>query len=311
MNLERRKNLMVILSSLAGIAVGLFMLVAIQGRMEKMQAPHIDFGELLWVPDWRVPHILALGDDDTAADLLWIRSVFYVGAYHKHTDHLNHDHEHHIDYTYHRGHDTAHKGEHDHLDHPVHDHKDHLHTNAHADQKSVAEGVQTDSIIDFKEFDFRNISFIRNTLKGYLDDDEALHLYHLFDVVTDLDPRFITPYHQGAMFLILMAGRWEQALKLLDKGIENRPDRWEMFFYKGFVRLFYQNDKAGAEKNIRAAAMKKDAPFFVVRFAAALQVGLGKIPMGIEFLRSLYETTGDERLKADIEKLIELYKGKL
>jgi len=91
---------------------------------------------------------------------------------------------------------------------------------------------------------------------------------------------------------------------LLDKGIRQRSDRWEMPYFKGFIHLFFMNDKLGAAREIRAAATKRNAPGFVIRLAAALQVGLGRLETAIEFLRSLAEVTEDEQLKRQIEDII-------
>ncbi len=285
------------------LAACLTLLIFLQSRMEKLHAVRFDFGELLWVPDARIPHILALGDDNTAADMLWIRSIFYVGAYHG----LSHEHHQHADGEpehHHSGygrHLREHVEKHDHEhEHAVHDHN---HDIEHTGEHHTGER----DTLSFHNVDFREIPIIRNTLKGYLEKDEALHMYHLFNVITDLDPMFATPYFQGAIYLLVMAGRWEDALVLLEKGIRNRPDRWEMYYFKGFVNLFYQNDKIAAANELKRAAMQKDAPGYVMKFAATLHAGLGDLETALEFLRTLTEITEDKEMKARIEKQIEAY----
>ncbi|NQU04745.1 MAG: hypothetical protein HQ568_01530 [Calditrichaeota bacterium] len=309
-----------LLLTVALLALGLLLLVGIQGKMQAQQAPHLNLGELLWVPDWKIPHILALADDNTAADILWIRSIFYVGEYHDdgdehdhghHDEHGAHDkHEHHhMNYTYSREevseHGHVHEHQHEH-EHDVH-HDNHADHHIHEQQDHKIEGDKAPDSIDFKSFDFRNLSIIRKTLAGHLADDEAKHMYHLFNVITELDTMFVTPYYQGAMYLTLMGGRYKEASLLLDKGMKHRPDRWEMPFYRGFIRLFYMNDKAGAINDLRTSSMKKDAPDFVIQLAASIQVGMGQIEMAIEFLKSLYEVTEDQEMKVKIKELIELY----
>jgi len=284
MKTVQTKGLVSALVAMAAIVVGFGIISVLQGKMETMKSQHLDFGELLWVPDWKIPHILALGDDDTAADLLWVRSTFYVGAYHGH-------HEHH-----HEG-----QGEHEphHSEYGIH-HRD------HENHVSSVEPEAPDSV-DFQDVDLRQIPAIRNALQPHLGREDARHMFHLFNVITNLDPLFVTPYYQGAMYLTLMTGRWEEALMLLDKGIRHRSDRWEMPYFKGFIHLFFMNDKLGAAREIRTAATKRDAPVFVVRLAAALQVGLGRIETAIEFLKTLAEVTEDEELKRQIEDIILKY----
>jgi len=286
------------------LAICITLLIFLRGRIEKSHAVQFDFGELLWVPDARIPHILALGDDNTAADMLWIRSIFYVGAYHG----LSHEHHQHADGepgNHHSGYGRHHR---EHIDKHEHVHEHDVHNQNHEIEhpKEHHRTGERDTL-SFSNVDFREIPIIRNTLKGYLEEDEALHMYHLFNVITDLDPMFATPYFQGAMYLLVMAGRWEDALKLLEKGIKNRPDRWEMYYFKGFVNLFYQNDKIAAASELKRSAMQKDAPGYVVRLAATLHAGLGDLETALEFLRTLAEITEDKEMKARIEKQIEAY----
>ncbi len=296
MRSRRTRELVDALIAVAAIVVGFCIVAVLQDRMETLKSQYIDFGELLWVPDWKIPHILALGDDDTAADLLWVRSTFYVGAYHGHHGH------------HHEGHD-GHEGHHSQYGLHQDGHDGHNHERERGAHDAESEPAPPDSV-DFMEVDLGKIPFIRNSLKGHLGAQEAVHMYHLFDVVTDLDPLFATPYYQGAMYLLLMAGRWREAQNLLDKGARERPDRWEMPYFKGFVNLFYVNDKTAAVKQIRTAAAKRGAPAFVIRLAAALQYGFGGVDTALEFLRSLAEVTEDEQLKGQIEEIILKYKQK-
>ena len=130
-------------------------------------------------------------------------------------------------------------------------------------------------------------------------------------MVTDLDPRFKTPYFKGALNLGLAFGRFDEALELLSKGIRAVPDRWEMFYYCGFIKLFYLNDKESASDDLVKAALKPDAPPIVVQQAAAIKVGLGQKELAVAFLQTLYETTENEDMKEKIENMLKVYvKGK-
>jgi tetratricopeptide (TPR) repeat protein len=284
------RNIPVFLSLIA-LGIGLGLIAFLHDRLECQKTVHLDFGELLWVPDWKIPHVLALGDDDTAADLLWIRSIFYVGAFHDEDHHHGHEH-----------------GGHRHSSYGAHNADDH--EPEHQDTNAGEDYAKPDSV-DFMATDLGAVPAIQRSLQGTVDPTEAIHMYHLFDVITDLDELFLTPYYQGAMYLSLMTGRWQEALKLLEKGSGNRPDSWEIPYYRGFIRLFYQNDKVGAADELLAAALKPGAPGFVVQLAAALQAGIGRLEAAIEFLRSLKEVTEDEELKRQIEETIAIYERRL
>src|SRR5439155_2530479 len=62
-------------------------------------------------------------------------------------------------------------------------------------------------------------------------DDAFPLLYAMLDIVTTLDPRFTIAYRFGAVFLAEAyprgAGRPDLAVKLLEKGLAQRPDKWE------------------------------------------------------------------------------------
>jgi tetratricopeptide (TPR) repeat protein len=58
-------------------------------------------------------------------------------------------------------------------------------------------------------------------------------LYPLLDSTTTFDPKFMTAYSYGAM--VLPAIDPEQAIKLLEKGIRDNPDSWQLYHYLGFI----------------------------------------------------------------------------
>jgi tetratricopeptide (TPR) repeat protein len=97
-------------------------------------------------------------------------------------------------------------------------------------------------------------------------------LYPLLDLTTSLDPRFNIAYRFGAIFLSEPfpngAGRPDLAIKLLEKGLRERPDKWEYLQDIGFVHYWYDRDyRAAAEAFNRAAEMPR-APWWLRSLAA-------------------------------------------
>jgi tetratricopeptide (TPR) repeat protein len=83
-------------------------------------------------------------------------------------------------------------------------------------------------------------------------------LYPLLDLTTSLDPNFNIAYEFGAFFLSEKKpggpGRSDLAIRLLEKGIAARPDRWQYPYDVGFVHYRDGDFAQAAEWFKRAAA---------------------------------------------------------
>ncbi|HZR22531.1 MAG TPA: hypothetical protein VFA59_03020 [Vicinamibacterales bacterium] len=82
-------------------------------------------------------------------------------------------------------------------------------------------------------------------------------LYDLLNLTTSLDPLFDIAYRFGAVFLAepypLGPDRPDLAVKLLEKGMQARPERWQYLEDIGFVHYWYErNYKAAADAFARA-----------------------------------------------------------
>jgi tetratricopeptide (TPR) repeat protein len=83
-------------------------------------------------------------------------------------------------------------------------------------------------------------------------------LYPLLDLTTSLDPNFNIAYEFGAFFLSEKPpggpGRSDLAIRLLEKGIKARPDRFQYPYDIGFVHYRNGNYSVAADWFERAAA---------------------------------------------------------
>ena len=97
-------------------------------------------------------------------------------------------------------------------------------------------------------------------------------LYPLLDLVTSLDTRFLAAYRFGAFFLSEREPggphRPDLAIRLLERGLERNPTRWEFPHDIGFVYYFtYQDYPAAAEWFDRGGALP-GAPVWLHTMAA-------------------------------------------
>lgn len=123
------------------------------------------------------------------------------------------------------------------------------------------------------------------------------YLYHILNVQTDLDPRFIPAYTLGGVLLADDAKRTDYSMKLLNKGMFNNPNRWEIPFVKGFIHYIYTKDYREASKWFLISSMKKDAPDMTLKFAVwTLASGEG-VDVALKLWLRLYNISKSHLLK--------------
>ena len=97
-------------------------------------------------------------------------------------------------------------------------------------------------------------------------------LYPLLDLTTSLDPYFDVVYKFGSVFLAepypAGAGRPDQAIALLQKGLRTSPDRWELAQGIGFVYYWWLADYQNAAMWFNRGADMPAAPDWLRPLAA-------------------------------------------
>lgn len=97
-------------------------------------------------------------------------------------------------------------------------------------------------------------------------------LYPLLDMTTSLDPRFDLAYRFGAIFLAEKhpagAGRPDQAIALLEKGLAAQPEKWQLVQDIGFVHYWWLQDYPAAAAWFTRAADMRGAPNWLRAMAA-------------------------------------------
>jgi len=97
-------------------------------------------------------------------------------------------------------------------------------------------------------------------------------LYPLLDLTTSLDPYFDVAYKFGSVFLAEQfpsgAGRPDQAIAILKKGLQVQPDKWELAQELGFVYYWWLADYDDAAMWFNRAADMTKAPDWLRPLAA-------------------------------------------
>lgn len=91
------------------------------------------------------------------------------------------------------------------------------------------------------------------------------YIEHVFNTITDINPQFEEPYIVGSWIMALEVRDIKMAMRLLQKGSANMPDKFIFDYECGFYAYKNLKDYALAEKFFARAASKPGAPSHVVR----------------------------------------------
>lgn len=110
-------------------------------------------------------------------------------------------------------------------------------------------------------------------------DNRFDHLYHVFDILTTLSPRFESAYVFGAFALAQEGRSFAHAEALLRKGLENNPRSGRLAFEMGFLYYVKPNgrDLARAAEAFDLASRLPGRPELARRFAAFCHQNTGSL----------------------------------
>jgi hypothetical protein len=142
-----------------------------------------------------------------------------------------------------------------------------------------------------------------------VESDEYRDLYPLLDITTSLDPRFNIAYRFGAVFLAAGypggPGRPDLAIKLLEKGLRERPDKWEYMQDIGFVHYWYRHDYKAAAEWFDKAAGTPGAPWFLKSLAAVTLAQGGDRRSSRVMWQAIRQSADNDWLRKDADRRLE------
>jgi len=122
-------------------------------------------------------------------------------------------------------------------------------------------------------------------------------LWPLLDVTTTLDPRLVTAYRFGAIFLsetgVVGPGRTDLAIELVKRGIAANPDKWILSTDLGFLYYWRLKDYQNASAAYLAGSKVPKAPPWLKMMAARIAEQGGSIENSRIIWSELYESTDD------------------
>jgi hypothetical protein len=144
-------------------------------------------------------------------------------------------------------------------------------------------------------------SLMWKPLKYQFDSDWS---YQVMDVVTKMDPRYLTAYLFSGMGLVHGPEDVRLARPILERGMTNFPGNWEFPFWIGYLHYTYLEDYVTAGEYFWRAANCPNAPrTFLSLMLSSLQKG-GSYERAILALRLLIENTDNEKVVLIYQKRI-------
>jgi len=131
-------------------------------------------------------------------------------------------------------------------------------------------------------------------------------LYPLLDLTTTLDPRFNAAYRFGSVFLAEPfpsgPGRPDLAVALLEKGLRERPDKWEYMHDIAFVHYWYEENYQAAAAWFDKASRVPGAPWWLKSLAATTLAQGGDRRSSQQMWTAIRESAEVDWLKRDAER---------
>lgn len=94
----------------------------------------------------------------------------------------------------------------------------------------------------------------------------------VFEVVTDLEPTFLTVYYYGSAYLALLDSNADDAVALLERGIRRNPENTALLVELGMVHWKDRKDRESALEYLREAADRPDVDGLTLLMLSSIDV---------------------------------------
>jgi hypothetical protein len=123
----------------------------------------------------------------------------------------------------------------------------------------------------------------------------------LLEITTTLDPHLLPAYQFGASFLAPKppggAGQPERAIRLMEYGIQNNPDNWQLYYNLGFVYYTELKDYRKASEVFERGSNVPNAHPFMKIMAAQMAMHAGDFTTARMLWSATYETAREATIR--------------
>lgn len=123
----------------------------------------------------------------------------------------------------------------------------------------------------------------------------------LLRATTELDPHLLAAYRFGAIFLAekppMGAGRPEEAMQLLRRGIVSNPNYWRLWEDLGFVQYWDLHDYASAARTFKTGSERPGALIWMKTLAATVAAKGGEFRTSQALWSEVYRTADNAMVR--------------
>jgi hypothetical protein len=123
------------------------------------------------------------------------------------------------------------------------------------------------------------------------------YLFHIFSVISELDPRYVDPYEVGAMIALFDARDPSLSLKILDMGLAKNPDMWIFPLDAGHYAQLYLKDFGLAREYYKKAMDIPGAPAITRRLFADSSFKVMDLETAWETWLEVYNSAKDPQIR--------------
>lgn len=137
--------------------------------------------------------------------------------------------------------------------------------------------------------------------KHYRGNKDYRWLAHMCNLVVDLNPSAPDPYRFCGTMLAWEGDLPEEAIQILSKALQHRPDDWIFYYVRGFTYAYFFEDEDHARADFVKAASLPGAHPLVIRLAAKKLLDSHSPTAAIDFLRLAIANAPDSQTRTVFE----------
>ncbi len=128
-------------------------------------------------------------------------------------------------------------------------------------------------------------------------------MYLRFKSIITLDPLFLQAYQFGGKYLSIIKDDLNGAKEILDKGLTNFPNNYELLISSAFLYSFELNNNIKGSKLFERASTFPQAPIYLKTLSLKLKFQeSNNLDLAFELLKKTFENEENEIFKAKIKK---------